>query len=227
MGLETIRCNVCGAAVDKGTTTCPYCGCSVKGDGQAATVYTAETLTPEAEEEITSSFDYVNSFKKAQANPYRVPETKEEKTEAALVSGAKFFKLLMIIGIIRRLEALSSFLTGGVYKSAGATAEEVYAFYGNALRYLDIFYEIALVILTVSAVFGIVALSKFKSTACYWVVGTYAGSIVATLAMLIGRTVIFGVNNFEKMSVLGLAFSAFFTIVLFVYFKKTKHIFVN
>ena len=40
----------------------------------------------------------MNSFKKAQANTYRRPETKEEKEEAALANGAKAFKWLMLSG---------------------------------------------------------------------------------------------------------------------------------
>ena len=204
--METIRCNVCGAEVDKDTINCPYCGCSVKGDGSSNVVYNAEEPAEETEE-VTSSF--------------------EEKAEAACVNGAKAFKWLMILGVIRRLEALSNFLTGNIYRDANTTAEVAYAYYGNSLKYLDTFYEIAMAILIVTAIMGIIALSIFNATSSYWVVGTYAGTIVATLAMLTGRTVIFGVNNFDTVSLIGLGISTFVLVVLISFFKKTKHIFVN
>ena len=227
MGSETIRCNVCGAEVDKDTVNCPYCGCSVKGDDTPATVYTAEQPESEAEEETTSSFDYVNTFKNARPNPYKKPETEQERVDALMFTWAKVLKLLMGISILRFLMTLTEFLSGTVYKEAGTTMELAYSYYGKPLKNLDTFYEIALVVMMIVAVAAIIALNRFKSTAGILVIAGYAGSLLAGIVIAAGRTVIFEVNNFRAPVVAGLVGSAVMLIVNIIYFKKSKHIFVN
>lgn len=227
MGLETIRCNVCGAEVAKDSTTCPYCGCSVKGDGETPTVYTSETAEKEAQEEVTSSFDYVNSFRNARPNPYKKPETEQEKADALKFTWAKILRILMGLSALGFVKNLTEMLSGITYKDAGTTAELAYSYYGKPLKYLDTFYEIVMVVLMVLAIAAIIALNRFKSTAAFFVIAGYAGSVLAGIAVAAGRTVIFGVNNFRAPVIGSMLGSVFMLIINIIYFKKSKNIFVN
>ena len=229
MGLDTIKCNVCGAEVDKDTTTCPYCGCMVQGDGSSNVVYTSEETGSESgveTEEASSSFDYVKTFKR-NASMAIADDSTDLKKDRARYSWANFLRAILAFSILRYVYGLSNLLTGTVYKDNGTTAEDMYAFYGNSLKYLDIFYELMLVLAIILAVMAFSAINKLKSTAGFLVTAVYAVSLVSGIVLIGGRTLIFGVNNFDRTTVASMCFAVIMMTVNIIFFKKSKHIFVN
>ncbi|MBR6309068.1 MAG: zinc ribbon domain-containing protein [Lachnospiraceae bacterium] len=213
-----MRCNVCGAQVDDGTKTCPYCGCAVEGDGKETTVYSAS-----GEVNANESAAPVNG-----ATSFDYSSVSREAGPAVGLKWAHFLGYFALwIGALANLANGIRLLTGSLYEEQGVTAEMVYAFWGNSLKYADKFYSVCLIITAVLAVCGAVAILKYKAIAGTLVSAVYAVNAISGIAYIAMTTHILGQSTLDYQTAVSIIVAIVFFCVNIVYFKKRKHIFVN
>ena len=212
-----MRCNNCGAEVDNGTVNCPYCGCSVKGDGSSVTVYSAESEDIRAEEQKRHEEVFGE-------NPFADKEYHFPKQEL----GLKWANFLGYFSLwISALYALGMAVTAFRGEQYGGSAELVYSYFGNALRYTDRFYGAALVLGAVVYVVAAMAIIKFKATAVKLVPAIYLYGAVVSTAYCILVSIVIKHSVFNAPEVLTVVVGIIFFFVNRTYFNNRKHIFVN
>ena len=216
-----MRCNVCGAQLDDGTKTCPYCGCATEGDGKQVTVYTASDASAQE-----SAGDNAN----ATISPAFMTDSSVGREVGPSV-GLKWAHFLgyfaLWIGALANLANGIRLLNGSLYEEQGVTAEMVYAFWGNSLKYADKFYSVCLIILAVLAACGAVAILKYKAIAGTLVSAVYAVNAISGIAYIAMTTHIVGQSTLDPQTAVSIIVAIVFFCVNIFYFKKRKHIFVN
>lgn len=209
-----MKCNVCGAEIDEGTVTCPYCGCAPEGDGRKTTVYSStEAGNADAGSADSTSFS----------------EGYEGVSEPAV--GLKWANFLgyfaLWMGALVNVAMAYEILSGDHYNNGFTTAEMIYDFYGKGLKYADIFYGACLPVAALLAVIGAMSILKFKASAVKLIPGIYLYNTVVVTVYCALATGITGVNYFSLSQVLVIIFSVIMFCVNLGYFNKRRHIFVN
>lgn len=209
-----MKCNVCGAEIDEGTVTCPYCGCAPEGDGRKTTVYSStEAGNADAGSADSTSFS----------------EGYEGVSEPAV--GLKWANFLgyfaLWMGALVNVAMSYEILSGDHYNNGFTTAEMIYDFYGKGLKYADIFYGACLPVAALLAVIGAMSILKFKASAVKLISGIYLYNTVVVTVYCALATGITGVNYFSLSQVLVIIFSVIMFCVNLGYFNKRRHIFVN
>lgn len=209
-----MKCNVCGAEIDEGTLTCPYCGCAPKGDGKKITVYSS-TEAGATGDGSTDAF----SFSAGSA------------TETRPMTGLKWANFLgyfaLWMGALANVAMSYEILSGNHYNDGYTTAEMIYDFYGKGLKYADIFYGACLLVAALLAVIGAMSILKFKASAVKFIPGIYLYNTVVVTVYCALATGITGVNYFSTGQVLVIIFGVIMFCVNLGYFNKRRHIFVN
>ncbi len=208
-----MKCNVCGAEIDEGTVTCPYCGCAPEGDGRKTTVYSS-TEAGNADAGSTDSTSFSEGY--------------EGVSEPAV--GLKWANFLgyfaLWMGALVNVAMSYEILSGDHYNNGFTTAEMIYDFYGKGLKYADIFYGACLLIAALLAVIGAMSILKFKASAVKLIPGIYLYNTVVVTVYCALATGITGVNYFSLSQVLVIIFSVIMFCVNLGYFNKRRHIFV-
>ena len=208
-----MKCNVCGAEIDEGTVTCPYCGCAPEGDGRKTTVYSS-TEAGNADAGSTDSTTFSEGY--------------EGVSEPAV--GLKWANFLgyfaLWMGALVNVAMSYEILSGDHYNNGFTTAEMIYDFYGKGLKYADIFYGACLLIAALLAVIGAMSILKFKASAVKLIPGIYLYNTVVVTVYCALATGITGVNYFSLSQVLVIIFSVIMFCVNLGYFNKRRHIFV-
>ena len=215
-----MRCNVCGAQLDEGTKTCPYCGCATEGDGKEITVYTASDASVVENTGINADAAISTAF---------MTDSSVGREEGPSV-GLKWAHFLgyfaLWIGALVDLSSAVQMLTGSLYDVGGANAEMVYRVYGS-LRYVDKFYGIGLLVLAGLAVLAAISILRYKAMAGTLVCALNGLSFLVGIAYIVMLSHIIGHNQMNASNAVGTLISIAFFCVNIVYFKKRKHIFVN
>jgi hypothetical protein len=215
-----MRCNVCGAKLDDGTKTCPYCGCAAEGDGKEITVYTASDA---------SVAEGASNNANATISPAFMTDSSVGREVGPSV-GLKWAHFLgyfaLWIGALSNLSIAVQLLTGSVYEGGGVNAEMVYSVYGS-LRYADRFYAISVLVLAGLAVFAAISILKYKAMAGTLVCALYGLNTIAGIAYIVMTSHILGASTMDYNTAASILVSIVFFFVNIVYFKKRKHIFVN
>lgn len=209
-----MKCNVCGAEIDEGTVTCPYCGCAPEGDGRKTTVYSStEAGNADAGSADSTSFS----------------EGYEGVSEPAV--GLKWANFLgyfaLWMGALVNVAMSYEILSGNHYNNGFTTAEMIYDFYGKGLKYADIFYGACLLVAALLAVIGAMSILKFKASAVKLIPGIYLYNTVVVTVYCALATGITEVNYFSLSQVFVIIFSVIMFCVNLGYFNKRRHIFVN
>ena len=208
-----MKCNVCGAEIDEGTVTCPYCGCAPEGDGRKTTVYSS-TEAGNADAGSTDSTSFSEGY--------------EGVSEPAV--GLKWANFLgyfaLWMGALVNVAMSYEILSGDHYNNGFTTAEMIYDFYGKGLKYADIFYGACLLIAALLAFIGAMSILKFKASAVKLIPGIYLYNTVVVTVYCALATGITGVNYFSLSQVLVIIFSVIMFCVNLGYFNKRRHIFV-
>lgn len=209
-----MKCNVCGAEIDEGTVTCPYCGCAPEGDGRKKTVYSS-TEAGNADAGSSNSASFSEGYKGV-------------SEPAVGLKWANFLGYFLLwIGALANVATAYEVFSGGHYNKGFTTAELVYEFYGNGLKYADKFYGACLLFAALLGVITAMAILKFKSSAIKLVPAIYLyNAIVVTVycALVSGIT---GVNYFSPAQIVAIIMGVIMVCINVVYFNKRKHIFVN
>jgi len=174
-----------------------------------------------------------NAVKQTQSNniPKAVPTMQAYSTEKPL--GMAWYKFLiyfaLIAGAILNIIYGINYITGGIYFSqtnGQVSAEDVYYYYGNGLRFVDILFGLFLIAF---AVFGIVLrnrLAKFKPDAPKLVYIFYAvlagGSLLYAILVAAITSTQIGASQ-----VLSIITSIVFLILNIMYFRKREHLFIE
>lgn len=117
-----------------------------------------------------------------------------------------------------------NYATGGIYMQEGLTADQVYGFFGDELRIMDIVYGLAQIALAGFGIYTRFRLAEFKKNGPMCVYITYgAGTGVALLYALCVSSVI-GEN---ALNIMGLLINLIVLVCNIVYFTKRKALFVN
>lgn len=211
-----MRCNNCGAEVDNGTVNCPYCGCSVKGDGTPVTVYSGEASdSTEAEKRHEEVFG---------ENPFAGKEYTFPKEKLG-IKWANFLGYIALwLSALYALGMASIVLRGEHY---GGAVELVYQHFGNALKYVDRFYGIALIIGAVIYVIAAMSIIKFKATAVKLVPAIYLYNAVIVVVYCLLINIVTKINILGSPEVLSTVVGIVMFFVNRVYFNNRRHIFVN
>lgn len=216
-----MRCNVCGAQLDDGTKTCPYCGCATEGDGKQVTVYTASDASTVENTGINAD---------AAISPAFMTDSSVGREDGPSV-GLKWAHFLgyfaLWIGALINLSNGVRWLTGSIYEENGVPAETVYEFWGNSLRYADKFFAISMLVLSVLAVCAALSILKYKAVAGTLVCALYGLIAVSLSAYVVMESHIFRQNVLDYLTAGYIIVTIVFFFVNIVYFKKRKHIFVN
>jgi len=216
-----MRCNVCGAQLDDGTKTCPYCGCATEGDGKEITVYTASDA---------SAAEGASNNANATISPAFMADSSVGREVGPSV-GLKWAHFLgyfaLWISALVNIYSAVSYFTGAQYELLGTTAERVYETFGNGLKYADLFCGIGLVAIAVLAAMAATAIVRYKSTAGTLLGWAYVLNAIVPLAYLTMFSTVVGVNAFTAKAVVSIALSLAFVFINKIYFDKRKHIFVN
>ncbi len=174
-----------------------------------------------------------NAVKQPQSNsiPKAVPTMQAHSTEKPL--GMAWYKFLiyfaLIAGAILNIIYGINYITGGIYFSqtnGQVSAEDVYYYYGDGLRFVDILFGLFLIAF---AVFGIVLrnrLAKFKPDAPKLVYIFYAVSAGGSLLYAILVAAITS-TQIGASQVLSIITSIVFLILNVMYFRKREHLFVE
>ena len=174
-----------------------------------------------------------NAVKQTQSNniPKAVPTMQAYSTEKPL--GMAWYKFLiyfaLIAGAILNIIYGINYITGGIYFSqtnGQVSAEDVYYYYGDGLRFVDILFGLFLIAF---AVFGIVLrnrLSKYKPDAPKLVYIFYAVSAGGSLLYAILVAAITS-TQIGASQVLSIITSIVFLILNVMYFRKREHLFVE
>ena len=158
-------------------------------------------------------------------------ETSTTKTPDYL--GMAWYKFLTSYGLIAGavLNFLCSFvyLSGSIYSSetnGEVTAEQVYAYYGEALHFVDVMYGLLIIVLAILAVVLRHKLANFDPDAMIYVYIYYFLSIGAPVVHLILTAVITEQSIIDDLNI-GLLVSLVVAFVHIRYFKQRAYLFVG
>lgn len=207
-------CKNCGTEIPEGAKFCENCGQPVE---QAQETQTAPASQPD--QGVFSSAVGVN-----EGNNIKDGNGKEWGLKWHTV-----LQVILVLGAILNLFGSLPYFTGSQYNdpTTGATAEIVYAAFGNGLKALDMFYGLCCVALGIYGIVVVLQLHGKKKLAPMLLLGLYGANLCFTLLYLICGTAITGINLFNPSSIGSLTGSVIMIIVNKIYYDHRKHLFIN
>ena len=210
-----MRCMKCGTVIKSGTV-CPHCGTDAAvadSNGFDESVEVTETEAPATE-----------------PVPVRVPP-KASTADPNLLQKADALincvKWLLVLNILLFLSNAFAFFSGSMY-GGSAEAEEIYAYYGNALRYTDIFMVVLSIAFAVLCLVTALSVHQRKSYSATLLITLYVAATVVDFIYGGLAWKITGVNvMFNTRFFVSLALRAVFAYIYVGAFRKRQAEFVN
>lgn len=214
-----MRCLKCGTVIQNGTV-CPQCGAdmSVKDTEEVS-----ETVQEETPQDEPAGFAGLGPI------PEKTRQMGFKLNDANVKAFSQFGRLALLATV---LSAVMNFLdafkifSGFEYRKYGITPQEVYDYYGPAVKYLDMSAGILAVLFGCLCIWGAISIKKRKKYACALVVSIFAASTITSVAYNMLGSHLFN-EPFNKTILIVLLGRAFWLSLYLLYFRLYKHEYVN
>lgn len=177
-----MKCNYCGAEIADDSVKCPYCEKEVEGDDGRKNAFVAE--------ENRTQF---NGFRSSAGFG-------KQSMNYDIGNFSRIFSIVLLLNAVLSVLSALKIFGGRIY--GDVPAAEVYAHFGNSLKYTQYLYGGMCIVIALLCVYAAMCVKKETPNAYKLVIAVYAIGIIADLVYgglcwkIMGVNVIFNVRFF-------------------------------